>query len=141
MGTAQEAYWICEEIIDDPDADEHAKSYAKAAKDRQMTGRDLDVQMNYIFSNTNNHKRLVASWLGIDPSEGYQDGCCQICGNRDGEQAYRGQDIDAQGLVCTDCYESYGPPDTCATCGTKTYSGDTMVRGENEGNFFCESCL
>lgn len=140
-GDSVEAYDICKDIISDSDVNDYAKSYAQAALDNNMTGEELRVQMNYVRGNCpQDYKDRINDWLGVDPTEGFRDGYCQVCGTRDDEKAYRGG-TDSDGLVCIGCYEDFGEPDECFECGSVTYEGDSMASGEHEGRFFCNSCL
>lgn len=142
MSATDEAYQICEDIIDDPNENDVAQSYAQAALDQRMSGDALDVQMNYVASNASQrYKKRIARWQGVASTQGYEFGYCQVCGDRDAENAYYGQDEAARGLVCVGCYEDFGGPDECEDCGAVTYEGDTFVRGEREGEFYCNSCL
>lgn len=142
MNNPKQAYNILEDILDDAGADPHAQVYAQTAFDRSMKGKELDVQMKYVASNASlEYQERIAVWRGVDITTGYKLGFCQICGDRDDSKAYGGSDESAAMLVCADCYEAYGPPQTCDECATTTYEGDDIIRGPREGDYLCNTCM
>lgn len=131
---------FCRKLVNDAEEDEYAISYARKVLDMNMSGKELEVQLKYIWNNIRkeSNKEELRNVMEIDSTVGYRDDYCHICGDRNEDNAYREEGEEADGLVCGDCYDEFGDPEKCTRCEKVTYEGDFLV---DSGEFYCNSCL